>query len=434
MMPSMRLLNIYKIINTLAIPAIIVGFLFRSITQKGYRRRLPERLGLVEAAPPGGIVIHGASVGEIIALTPFIQKVKDACGDTPITVTTFTPTGSQQVVSRFGAGVKHCYLPIDAPTTVTRFLARLQPRAVVIMETELWPTLIDHCHRRGVKTLLINGRISQRSYPRYKKIKNLIGPALAQLDRLLAQSESDAEKLVSLGADPRKTCVSGNLKYDLSPTKELVAGADEISPQLRERNVWVVGSSHEDEEQIILEAFHTLRASMPELLLVIAPRHPERVGPLQARARAHGCNVVLRSKKVIPTSEHDIWLIDTMGELLVFYQLAEVCTVAGSLGKTGGHNPIEAALFAKPIVVGPRMENFRDITQQLEKAEGVLQIADASGDSLATAVRQLFLDPERARKMGANAASVLRANQGSTAKSLAALQELLLTRHSNMSG
>lgn len=410
----MTALNLYKFISSLSLPLILIGFAWRSLNQQAYRQRLKERLGLIKGLKPGGIIIHAASVGEVIALKPFIEMTLENLADTPLTITTFTPTGSERVMKTFGGRVQHCYIPIDAPACISQFLSTLKPKVLVIMETELWPSLIDGCHKQQVKTLLINGRISPRSFPRYQKIPSLIQPTLNKLDYILTQSDDDRERFSLLGAQANTLQTMGNIKYDIS------APNSERSPNAKlrilslQRKVWVVGSTHSDEEALILACFKKLQQHIPDIILVIAPRHPERVQRLIELADSLGLSTILRSEKTQPTRQHDIWLIDTMGELLDFYRIANVCTVAGSFGETGGHNPIEPALFHKPIVVGTNMDNFRDITAEMLASEGLIQLAEDSIDALQDAIFQLFEETETSEILGRNAHSVLEKNQGAT--------------------
>jgi len=294
------------------------------------------------------------------------------------------------------------------------------------METELWPTLLHQCHRRGIRLLLINGRISQRSYPRYQKISSLIAPTVSRIDRILAQSQHDPERFISLGAKVKTVSTGGNLKYDMAPPPSgIEQSAETFLSQLQNRQIWVVGSTHDNEEQIILQAFAIVRMARPELLLVVAPRHPERVSQLKVKIAARGLQMVLRSENKIPSKNDNVWLIDTMGELLLFYKIATVCTVAGSFDTIGGHNPLEPALFSKPTVVGPHMTNFEDIMLRLKHAQGVIQTLNSSAEELARNIEDMISHSHSAKQLGANAAAVLKENQGATEKSVNALSEIL---------
>ncbi|WP_086931014.1 lipid IV(A) 3-deoxy-D-manno-octulosonic acid transferase [Agarilytica rhodophyticola] len=415
----------YKLLLTLITPFLCLGLFIRSIKQRSYRQRILERFGLAQVERSGGIVIHGASVGEVIALRPFIEALLIQYPQHLITVTTFTPTGSEQVKKSFGSRVQHCYLPFDTPYSVALFLNKLKPLAIVIMETEIWPSLIDACNTRKIKLLLINARISARSFTRYQKIQSLITGTLCKVDNILAQSKEDAERFIQLGALADSTSVSGNLKYDLVKPEDIEDKAIEIVNATKNRKVWVIGSSHQDEEALILSSLKVIHRKHPDILCILAPRHPERIKPLELSIQTEGLSVVKRSQGQLPSEQHNIWLIDTMGELLLFYRIADVCTVAGSFGATGGHNPLEPALFSCPIIVGPNMSNFQDIAQRLEQANGWLQVDDSNAETLANAVTKMVSDPDHAQQLGENALTVLKQNQGATKTSVDKLDQLL---------
>ncbi len=420
----MTALNLYKFAGALSLPFLVAGFVWRSLDQKAYRQRLHERLGLISKAQKDGILIHGASVGEIVSLRPFIKEALEQFPNSPITVTTFTPTGSDRVLNTFDDQVQHFYLPIDTPISTNLFIQKLRPKVVVIMETEIWPALIDSCHRRGIKILLINGRISNRSYPRYKKVDALIAPTLKKVDYIFTQSKDDEERFATLGANTEHLRTNGNIKYDITIPEPIKAPSTDLRMLSLQRKVWVVGSSHGDEEALILACFKRLQEAIPGIILVIAPRHPERVKHLIELADSMGLSTVCRSQQTRPSKNDDIWLVDTMGELLNFYQIADVCTVAGSFGETGGHNPLEPAIHKRPIVVGTNTENFNDITNELLKADGIVQLEDNSIEHLFEAVLQLFEEPEAAESLGEKAFQVLEKNQGATLSAFEKLREL----------
>ncbi len=415
----------YSLLSRLGLPLILAGFTLRSLRQTAYRQRLGERLGLLSAKnlKKGGFVIHASSVGEVIALKPFILKVIEEFHGKPITVTTFTPTGSEQVKSSFGDKVQHCFLPIDNPGCVARFLDQLQPKAIVLMETEIWPNLLEQAHARNIFTLLINGRISPRSFPKYQKIHALVSNALNKIDQILTQSNEDAERFIALGANAKNTEVMGNLKYDVSATPELLEKAQNIRSSLGARPIWIIGSTHENEEALYLSAIRKVRAQHPELLVVIAPRHIERVQPVAHELTVHQLQFVCRKENKLPEKNHEVWLIDTLGELMLFYALADVTTVAGTFDETGGHNPLEPAALKKAITCGPNMKNFKEVTEKLLLNKGMLQVETI--DELVTVVNDLLGKREieiSAEQLGENAFKVVKENQGATAKAIDALR------------
>lgn len=373
-------------------------------------------------------MIHAASVGEVIALRPFILRVLESFSSTPVTVTTFTPTGSDQVKKTFADRVQHCFLPIDSPTCVARFLTELKPKAIVLMETEIWPNLLQQAHQKNIRTLLINGRLSERSFPKYQKIHALVSNALSKIDLVLTQSKEDAERFVALGSKEQATEVMGNLKYDITPANDLFEKAQSIKNDIGERPVWVIGSTHEDEEALYIEAIQQLLTRQPNTLVIIAPRHVERVQPLCQLLTKHDLKFVKRSDNVPPNKQHSIWLIDTLGELMLFYAIADLAFVAGSFDNTGGHNPLEPAALKKAVICGPNMRNFQEITAQLLEKNGMLQVNTA--EELVEVTDRLLCEKESAhylerKELGENAYHVVKQNQGATENALLALRKLL---------
>ncbi len=415
----------YQLIILLLTPVLILLLCVRSIRQKAYRQRMLERLGWISSKlQPGGIVVHAASVGEVIAVKPFVDKILTENPEQIITLTTFTPTGSAQVSKLFGDKVQHCYLPLDISFCVHLFLKILKPKAMVLMETELWPTLIHRCYKSEVKLLLINGRLSANSLRSYQKIISLIKPALNKFEHILCQSYDNAENFISLGAAADIVTTSGNLKYDISITervREKITELEQIKPD--NRTILVVGSSHQHEEPLLIDAFKKLKQAFPNLLLVLVPRHPERFVQVGKDCQTQGFHVARRSANEPITPETDIWLIDTLGELLAVYGLADVCIVAGSFSDVEGHNPLEPALFAKPILVGPRMGNFKEMNQKLLDAHGIYQL-DSNGELIA-GVERLLHSPSICESMGKAASGVVQSNQGATNMSYDYLKRLI---------
>ena len=422
----------YRLLLILLLPAILLLALVRSFNHPAYRHRLSERLGRVPRNfKPGGIVIHGASVGEILALKPFINECLQAFDDVPITVTTFTPTGSEQVQKIFGDRVQHCYLPLDIWQCTTLFLNALKPSALVVMETELWPNLVAQAKQRGTKLLLINGRISDKSIDRYEKFSALIRPCLEKFDQVLAQSELNQQRLIHLGANADTCHNVGNLKYDIK------AGADTeqkylaLSPILNvQRPIWLLASSHEGDEAIALAAYRAIAKHYPDVLLVIVPRHPERFDKVVNLMQQQQISVQRRSDNLAISPNTQVCVMDSLGELLAAYQFANLVTIGGTFSHIGGHNPLEPALYQKPIIVGADMANFSEVHQQLTDQQGLITLAKMSdnnttSDTLAEQVISLLDDEAKAATLGANAYQVVQANQGCSAKTLAALKSLV---------
>ncbi|WNC71937.1 lipid IV(A) 3-deoxy-D-manno-octulosonic acid transferase [Thalassotalea psychrophila] len=418
-------LRLYQLLILILVPVLLLVLIIRSFSQREYRQRLSERFGWLSSnVKTGGILVHAASVGEVIAAKPFIDQLLITYPDLPITVTTFTPTGSAQVKKFYIDKVQHCYLPLDISFCVHLFFRLLKPKAVVLMETELWPTLIQRCHKSNIELLLINGRLSAKSLKSYKKLSWLITPALNKFSAILCQSADNVDHFIEMGADADLVKNFGNLKYDISVTDELQNKISDLQHYVSEhRRLLVVGSTHQGEEIPALNAYKQLKADNPELLLVLVPRHPERFSAVTQLCVEQGFNHITRSSKQAITDDNDIWVIDTLGELLPIYALAEICIVAGSFSDVGGHNPLEPALFAKPVIVGENMANFKEITQKLKTANGIVQLDHNS--ELAAKLHCLLADQNLAKSVGKNALDVVLANQGATSKSIETLQRLL---------
>ena len=410
-------------------PILLIVLLFRSINHPEYRQRLTERLGLLsKKLKTGGIVVHAASVGEVIALKPFITQLIAQYPNTAITVTTFTPTGSAQITKLFDKQVQHCYLPLDNIISTQLFLQRLKPQAMVFMETELWPNLIAQCQAKNIKLMLVNGRLSDSSMRSYKKLNWLITPAIQRFDSILTQSQVNQDNYLAMGASTDRCQLSGNLKFDIALNADVAAKQTELANLIIEkRNIWLIASTHPGDEALALKAFGLVKQQDSSALLIIVPRHPERFDQVAKLAEEAGNKVLKRSQKQAVTLNTNVWIIDTLGELLAACALADVVTMGGSFNEIGGHNPLEPALFHKPVIVGPNMSNFKEILAQLISAQAIVQIAEnnAMPQTLATEVLRLLSDSTAAQLLGKNAYQVVQANQGATQRSLTALQNLL---------
>ena len=419
----------YRLLFLLLTPVLLLVLLIRSINHPEYRQRLTERLGLTsKKMKSGGIIVHAASVGEVIALKPFITQLITEYPNENITVTTFTPTGSAQVTKLFGKQVQHCYLPLDNIVSTQLFLRRLKPQAMIFMETELWPNLIAQCQAKNIKLMLVNGRLSDNSMRSYQKLNWLITPAIQRFDSILTQSQVNQDNYLAMGANTERCQLSGNLKFDMSLNDDVAAKQAELENLITEqRNVWLIASTHPGDEALALAAFEQVKQQDQTALLIIVPRHPERFEQVVKLAQDAGNKVLKRSHKHPVTRDTNIWVIDTLGELLPACALADVVTMGGSFNEIGGHNPLEPALFQKPVIVGPNMSNFKEILGQLISAQAIVQIAenDAMPHALATEVLGLFSDSTAAQLLGKNAYQVVQANQGATQRSLTALRQLI---------
>jgi 3-deoxy-D-manno-octulosonic-acid transferase len=424
-------LMLYRLVFLCLLPIVWLLLQFRSVKQKAYRQRISERLGfLPREFKAGGIIVHAASVGEVIALKSFISQLLETKPHRVVTVTTFTPTGSEQVKKLFGERVQHCYLPLDSTFCVAAFLNKLKPQAMVFMETELWPNLIAQSADQGIKLLLINGRLSQKSMNNYRKLAWLITPTINRFDKVLCQSQVNYEHFLALGADAARCKVSGNVKFDISVNQTIKDKQQELAEfVVTERLIWVVASTHKGDESLALNAFAELLKSLPQLLLIIVPRHPERFNDVASLCVAQGYNIARRSTQEKVTRDKQVWLLDSLGELLPTCALASVVTMGGSFSDIGGHNPLEPALFKKPIVVGPNMSNFVEVMQQLVAEKGIVQLTDQYSakmtDELSKIIADILLSEKTQQTLGENAYRVVTQNQGASARSVKQLLTLL---------
>lgn len=422
-------LLLYRLFFLINLPVIIIVLLIRSTKHKAYRQRLTERLGLVPGGiKSGGIVIHAASVGEVMALKAFVEQVLTVYPKLPVTLTTFTPTGSAQVKKLFSDRVQHCYLPLDIWPCTALFLHKLAPKAMIFMETELWPNLIAQSAGKNSPLLLVNGRLSENSMKSYRKLSWLITPALKQFAAILPQSKTHRHNFLALGAKPETCTVSGNLKFDISQTAEISTKQAELSQLMANRGpVWIAASTHEGDEQLIVKAYKKITIETPELLLVIVPRHPERFEKVHQLCLDAGLSVIKRSANQPLGDDSQVWLLDTLGELMAAYALSDIVTIGGTFSHIGGHNPLEPALFKKPVIVGSDMSNFAEIHQQFTRQQAVIQIAETEDVSTALAqqVQNLLNSPQQAQTLGENGYHIVRQNQGASAFSLEQLTRLL---------
>ena len=416
---------IYSLALTLLFLALLPYFIYQALRHGKYSGSLTQRLGLLPARlrPDNRqtIWVHTVSVGEFLAARPLIEMIRRELPAWRVVVSTVTATGqrlaSEGAPDRFDAAF---YFPFDWKFAARRALAHVRPKAVVILETELWPNFLRECRARDITTIVVNGRISERSFSRYMKARSFIARALNDLSFLVMQSEADAERARVLGAPAARVCVCGNIKYDLSaagPEK-----LEELDAQLALSAIprlIVAGSTASGEEEMLLAAFARVRKEpgLEDARLLIAPRHPERFDEVAALVEKNGFSLSRRSRP--RAGEPDVILLDTVGELACAYSFAGVVFIGGSLVPRGGHNIIEPALYAKPIITGPHTENFRQIVTDFLRSDAVVETTEAG---LAREIIRLLADRERARAMGERARAILAGNQGATRCAMAAIK------------
>ena len=417
---------LYSALFYLLLPAILLRMLWRSRRAPAYRQRLAERFGFFScpAEVTGGRVIwvHAVSVGETLAAAPLIEDLLAAYPDYQLVVTTTTPTGSERVKSLFGDRVFHVYSPWDMPGPVRRFVTRIRPELLVIMETELWPNLLHYSHREGCRILLANARLSARSARGYGRLAGLTRQMLGQLNAVACQASADGQRLVGLGLPPERLTVTGSIKFDIDLNDSIRQQAAQLKASLA-RPVLLGSSTHAGEEALLLDAFETLREDFPNLLCLLVPRHPERFESVYQLCLARGLTIARRSAGEVPGAQHQVLLGDTMGELRLLSGVASICVIGGSFIEHGGQNVLEAAAWAVPVVSGPHMFNFTEITSLLTAAGGMQQLAAA--DQLADTLRTLLADDARREAMGLAAAGVVAANRGAKAQLLTMIRAQL---------
>ena len=407
----MRLL--YTVALYCAAPFFLLRLLWRGLRDSAELRRIGERFGLGArvGAERGCVWIHAVSVGEVQAAAPIVKALRMHYPDEKILVTSTTPTGAARVSMAFGGGVVHRYFPFDFPGSVARFLDRVEPRVAIIMETEIWPNLLARCRLRGVPVILANARLSERSAAGYRRFRRLFAPVLSGVAAVAAQSGEDARRIASIGAPPDVIDVTGNTKFDVP----ILASLREEAAALRRawgvsRGIWIAASTHDGEEALVLDAFERVLRRLPGSLLVLVPRHPERFKAAAELVRRRGFDPVMRSRRSADCSRADVFIGDTMGELPLFYAAADVAFVGGTLVEGGGHNMLEPAALGLPVLFGPHVFNFAEISRRLVEAGAAQLVGDSA--SLGEAVIDYLNDANLRHASGARGRAFVESNRG----------------------
>jgi 3-deoxy-D-manno-octulosonic-acid transferase len=411
--------SLYSSLLYIALPFALLRLLWRSRRLPAYRQRWGERLGYYQ---PGslraGVWVHAVSVGEVQAAQPLIRHLLDRYPDQGVMVTTTTPTGSARLKALFGERVHHVYAPYDLKPAVERFLDAVTPRLVLIMETEVWPNILAACERRAIPVILANARLSQRSALGYARLGGFTRATFSRFALIAAQAQTDAARFVELGAPPKRVKVTGSIKFDLHLPASLREQA-EVMRRLwgSERPVWVAASTHEGEEERLLAVHRQVRAALPDALLVLVPRHPDRFERVAALVSREGLTLARRSTGDPCAADTAVFLGDTMGELQVFVAAADIAFFGGSLVKIGGHNLLEAAAVGVPSIIGPHSFNFATITRLMVEEGAAVQVADGVG--LARQLRAWLGDAAERARVGENALRVMAENRGALPRLLA---------------
>ncbi|MBA2652366.1 MAG: lipid IV(A) 3-deoxy-D-manno-octulosonic acid transferase [Tatlockia sp.] len=415
----------YSILMYLLTPYLLLRLWWKGRSLPAYRQRISERFSLDKRpAEKVDIWVHAVSLGEVIAATPLIDALLDK--HLRIMITTMTPTGAERVKIRFGDKVIHRYVPYDLPWVLRRFFNKVKPRLGLILETELWPNLIHFANKAEVPLFIVNARLAERSYLGYKKVGFFFKPLLNQINAILAQSEDDAKRFRALGADEDRVAVLGNMKFDLQTQN--INSEIFLTLQNRwgsERPVVMAASTHEGEELQLLMQVRKLQHGLKNMVLLIAPRHPERFQKIYQLSQEQGFNTGLRSKAETLSSDNEVIVLDCLGELLGFYQIADYAFVGGSFVPIGGHNVLEPIAMEVPVFSGPHVHNFKTICRDLQQAQAIELVETA--DDLASKIIALHQDEEKKKSLIRNATSVLESNKGAVARYVSRVEAILNT-------
>lgn len=408
----------YTLILTLLMPIIVVRLFMRARKAPAYGQNWWQRFGLFTGpqatmGQQGGIWFHTVSVGEFLAAAPLIQQTLDAYPDTLITITTTTPTGSEQVKKRFAdqlnKRVFHVYLPYDLPWFLQAFLRKVRPELLVILETELWPNLIHCAARSTCKVMVVNARLSEKSAKGYAKVAGLTGNMLQKLDHLAVQNHNDAARFLELGMPERNMSITGSIKFDLDIDEQLMAQGKALRQAWgAERAVLIMASTHAGEDEIGLAAFQQVLKQHADALFVVVPRHPERFDGVAKLIEQQGLSLSRRSLQQ-SAENTQVLLVDTMGELMQFLAASDVCIMGGSYIESGGHNPLEPAALSVPVLMGPSQFNFALICEQLEQAGALQTVAK---DELGVMALEWLNNDDLRQVKGQQGKSVVDSNRG----------------------
>lgn len=411
--------RLYTLLIVLAVPIALGVVLWRGLQDRRYWQGLGERLGFGAALPDNAtaVWVHAVSLGEVTAAAPLVRALQQRHPEARLVVTSATPTGRERAVALFGPAALVSYLPYDTPAAMRRFMQRIRPRQLVVMETELWPNLLHECARRFVPVVLASARLSQKSVARYRRCGSLFRSLFANDITVGAQSADDGARFAAIGADPARIRIVGNVKFDLAIDAQVIKAGSELRATLfGTRPVWIAGSTHEGEEEKVLDAHAELRARHPDALLVLVPRHPQRFAAVAALLARRGIACARRSDGRSAAPQDPVFLVDTTGELLLFYAAADLAFVGGSLVAAGGHNLLEPAALGLPVLTGPSTANGREIAALLTSAGAAWQVRDAH--ELADAADRLLNDAGLRRRVGTLGCEAVAANRGSVARVL----------------
>lgn len=426
---TMILRFIYTLVLFLVSPFFLYGLYKTKTNKPKFGSRWKEHFGvtpkLIAQAP---IWIHAVSVGELLAVSPLIKQLKADDPKQVIIVTTTTSTGAAEA-KKLGELVEHRYMPLDFPFAIKRFLKTVQPKVLFIMETELWPNTLHCCQQYNIPITIINARLSLRSANRYKKFPLIFSLLLKNINLVLAQTQRDAERFIELGLKPEQVKVTGSIKFDINVTTDQQQQAEKLRHSFNRDEVWIAASTHKGEDEQLIKAHQQLLKQKPNALLILVPRHPERFLAVKTLAEKSALSVITRSGEQPVQSSTQLYLGDSMGEMMQLLGAADICFIAGSLigEKVGGHNLLEAAALEKPLLNGPSYFNFKEITERLVSL-GACQICQDS-EQITAKLLQLFDDTALRKQQGEVALNFVQQNQGALHKTAQAMQQVIKLNH-----
>jgi 3-deoxy-D-manno-octulosonic-acid transferase len=408
----------YSIILYLLSPLIFLHLWLRGRKSPAYRKRWHERFGFVKSRniKKHAIVFHCASVGEVVAATPLIKKIQLAHPTNPIVITCNTPTGTEQIKRSFLDTVEHVYLPLDFPCATNRFIKALQPKMLCILETELWPNLIAMSKKNNIPVLLLNARLSEKSLAGYKKVAPLSKSIMQGITQLAAHDEADANRFIELGLDRDKVVTTGSIKFDITINQNTLDQVSNIKQKLIDKQpIWIAGSTHPGEDELLLETHNKLLKSHPDALLILVPRHPEQFDKVATLITDANLSLE-RKSSLLNECKAQVLLGDTMGELGILYGVAQCAFIGGSLIERGGHNPLEASAYGIPVITGPHIFNFLHVYPELIEAKGCLKVN--SSEQILSTLQQIFNDESYRNTIGQQGALFVEKNQGAIKKTI----------------
>ena len=420
--------RIYSFIIYLLIPFVVLRLFWLGFRNPDYRRRWKERFGFPDKITSHDKIIwlHAVSVGEVQASRPLVNGLLEEYSDYKILVTTMTPTGADIVNQYFGDAVKHLYLPYDLPVAIKHFISVIEPSILIVMETELWPNLFHYCHKKNIPVIVVNARMSEKSAKGYRRFSSFTQSTLENVSLVVAQGKKDAERMIALGVDKDKVSVTGNLKFDIHLPHSVTEQAQALRRYLSvNRPVWIAASTHEGEEKIILDAFDKVLQQQSQCLLVTVPRHPGRATGVRELCAKRNLEVLCKSDNRECDENVKVLILDTLGELPMYYAAADVAFVGGSLTEIGGHNMLEPACLGLPVIMGPHIFNFQEISQLLLDEGAAWKVNNA--DELSIRVSCLLADANLRYSTGERGRNIVLKNRGNAEKIMKLIRDFFKT-------